>query len=350
MTAYGLLSLADHLPDPVSGQQTTQAERYALIIRSAVWAEEAGFEHIGIGEHHFSNYIAPSPIVMLAAVAARTTTVRLGTSVTLLASLDPLRVAEDLATLDIISNGRAEMTFARGVIESNLSAFGITDTNDLRPRFEENLRLVLRLLTGEKVTWSGRYRCPLNDIRLEPRPVQKPHPPIFVGGGLSTVSCDLAADLGLPLTLPSLFRPPRDYLSIVDRYRERMMRNGFTDRIAVSYPSYVHVARTSQEARSRWRPYLEAYVRFATDRRGDFGGSLEFDSLVGGTAICGSPAEVVDRVARTNEVLGLSTHYLMADLGGLPGALLQEVLELLGAYVLPGLRGRPHSPAAIQMA
>lgn len=350
MTAFGLLSLADHLRDPVGGGQTTQAERYALILQSAVWAEQAGFAHIGIGEHHFSNYIVPSPLLLLAAVAARTTTVRLGTSVTLLASLDPLRVAEDLAALDVISNGRAEMTFARGVIESNQSAFGITDANDLRPRFEENLRLVLRLITGERVTWSGRFRSPLHDIRLEPRPIQKPHPTIFVGGGLSPVSCDLAADLGLPLTLPSLFRKPEDYLPIVERYRERMSRNGFSDRIAVSYPSYVHVARTSQEARSRWRPYLDGYVRFATDRRGDFGSALEFDSLVEGAAICGSPSEVVDRIARTNEVLGLSILYLMADLGGLPAGLLQEVIELLGSDVLPSLRREQRPPAANRTA
>jgi alkanesulfonate monooxygenase SsuD/methylene tetrahydromethanopterin reductase-like flavin-dependent oxidoreductase (luciferase family) len=340
MTTFGLLSLADHLADPAGGQRSSQAERYRLLVESAVWAESAGFEHVGLGEHHFSDYIVPSPLLVLATIAARTRTIRLGTCVTLLASLDPLRVAEDLATLDVLSGGRAEMTFARGVIASNVTAFGITDERDLRPRFEENLRLVLRLLTEERVTWSGRYRAPLHDVRVEPRPLQPPHRALFVGGGLSTISCDLAADLGLPLTLPSLFRYPEDYLPIVDRYRERMVRNGFSDRIGVSFPSYVHVARTSQEARARWRPYLESYVRFATEHRGSFGRPLDFEGLLLGPAICGSPAEVVDRIAAINATLGLSVHYLMPDLGGLPAPVLEEVIALLGGEVLPRVRGQ----------
>ena len=246
MTAYGLLSLADHLADPVSGERITQAERYRIIVESAVLAEAVGFEHLGLGEHHFSRYILPAPLLLLSTIAARTETIRLGTSVTLLVNLDPLRVAEDLATLDVISSGRAEMTFARGVMESNLGAFGIVDPEELRPRFEESLRLVLRLLTEDEVTWQGRFRSPLARVRVEPRPVQKPHPAVFIGGGLSTISCDLAAELGLPLILPSLFRYPEDFLPIVERYRERMTANGFADRIAVSYPSYVHVARKSR--------------------------------------------------------------------------------------------------------
>jgi alkanesulfonate monooxygenase SsuD/methylene tetrahydromethanopterin reductase-like flavin-dependent oxidoreductase (luciferase family) len=232
------------------------------------------------------------------------------------------------------------MTFARGVIASNRTAFGIADESELRDRFEENLRLVLRLLTEERVTWSGRYRASLHEVRIEPRLLQDPHAALSIGGGLSTISCDLAADLDLALVLPSLFRHPEDYLPIVERYRDRMAKNGHADRIRVAYPSYVHVARTSQEARARFRPYLESYVRFAGDWRGGFGRPLDFDSLLTGPAVCGSPAEVVDRIAAVNATLGLSVHYLMPDLGGLPAALLHEVIDLLGAEVLPRVRGR----------
>jgi alkanesulfonate monooxygenase SsuD/methylene tetrahydromethanopterin reductase-like flavin-dependent oxidoreductase (luciferase family) len=331
------MSLADLLPDPVSGEELSQPARYDLIISSAVRAEEAGFSLLGLGEHHFSHYILPDPMMLLAAVAARTSTIRMGTAVTLLANLDPVRVAEDLAMLDVLSRGRAQMTFARGVMESTMSAFGIENVNDLRPRFEENLRLVIRLLTEESVTWSGNFRTPLHGVRLQPRPLQKPHPPLIIGGGLSKVSCDLAADLGLPLTLPSLFRYPEDYLPIVERYREAMAARGNGDRTQLSYPSYVHVAATSQEARRRWRPYLENYVEFATDFRGPFGRPLDYDGLLKGAAICGSPAEVVERVAEVNELLGLTRHYMMVDLGGLPSELVFEVIDLLGAEVLPQL-------------
>jgi len=338
MTSYGLLSLADHLPDPATGQYITQAERFQLIVESAVCAEQAGFERVGIGEHHFGHYILPSPFVLLAAIAAKTQQIRLGTSVTLLAGLDPVRVAEDLVTLDAISNGRAELTVARGVEVTTQVAFGITDEGELRPRFDENLRLLLRLLTEEKVTWAGRFRAPLCDVRLEPRPVQKPHPPLWVGGGLSTVSCDLAADLGLPLSLPSLFCFPEDYLPILERYRAKMTAAGRADGISVAYPSHVHVARTSQEARQRFRPYLENYVRAAAGCRTSLGRPVDYDSLLEGPTLCGSPAEVVDRIAAINASLGLQNHYLMPDLGGLPRSLLLEVMDLLGSEVLPHLR------------
>jgi alkanesulfonate monooxygenase SsuD/methylene tetrahydromethanopterin reductase-like flavin-dependent oxidoreductase (luciferase family) len=338
VTAFGLLSLADHPADPETGRPDTQVNRLRLIIESAVHAEQAGFTHLGLGEHHFGQYILPSPFVLLGAIATRTSRIRLGTSVTLLGCLDPVRVAEDLTTLDVISNGRAEMTAARGVAVSTMNAFGITDADVLRPRFEESLRLVLRLLTEDQVTWSGRFRPPLRQVRLEPRPVQSPHPTIFVGGGISTISCDLAADLGLPLALPSLFRYPQDYLPIVERYRTLMTLRGWADRIAVSYPSYVHVARTSQEARARWQPHLESYVRFAIDCRGSYGRPLDYEGLLRGSAICGSPAEVVDRIAAVDELLGLQVHYLMPDAGGLPAPLVREVLDLLGSEVLPRLR------------
>lgn len=338
MTSYGLLSLSDHLADAVNGRQSTQAERLNLIVELAVLAERAGFEHFGIGEHHFSGYILPSPFVVLGAVAAKTSRIRVGTSVTLLAHLDPVRVAEDLVTLDVISNGRAEMTVARGVQAAALAAFGILDEGELRPRFEENLRLLLRLLTEEQVTWSGRFRSPLREVRLEPRPIQKPHPTLSVGGGLSPVSCDLAAELGLPFCLPSLFCVPEDYLPIVERYRARMTERGAAAAISVGYPSYVHVARTSQEARARFRPYLENYARFALQYRGCHGQLVDTDAILTGTAICGSPAEVVDRIGAIDERLGLDLHYLMPDLGGLPAGPLHEVMELLGAEVLPRLR------------
>jgi alkanesulfonate monooxygenase SsuD/methylene tetrahydromethanopterin reductase-like flavin-dependent oxidoreductase (luciferase family) len=338
VTRLGLLSLADDLPDPATGLHAPQAERLRQIVDAAVLAEQAGFAHVGLGEHHFGQYILPSPFLLLAAIAAQTRRIRLGTSVTLLACLDPVRVAEDLATLDLISGGRAAVTVARGAEPATMTAFGNTDEDILRARFDEHLRLLLRLLTEDRVTWSGRFRSPLRDVRLSPRPVQAPHPTISVGGGLSNVSCDLAAELGLPLALPSLFRYPEDYLPIVDRYRAGMAAHGFRDRASVSYPSYVHVARTSQEARARWRPHLEAYARFAVECRGSHGRPMDYEGLLRGPAICGSPAEVVDRIAEINQQLGLEAHDLMLDAGGLPARQVREAIELLGTEVLPYLR------------
>ncbi len=337
MVDLGLLSLVDVLPDPATGALPTVAARYHDLVRMAVRAEDTGFCALGVGEHHFSHYALPSPFLVLSHVAAATKTIELGTSVTLLANADPVRIAEDLATLDVLSDGRAEATFARGVDVNTMNAFGIESIDELRPRFEEHLRLVLRLLTEEEVTWEGTYRAPLHKVHLEPRPVQQPHPRINIGGGLSTVSADLAADLGLPFVLPSLFRFPEEYRTIVERYRSRMIANGFADKVSVTFPCYLHVARTTQEARARWRPYFENYIEFASMVRSAGARSFDYDVLLQGPAVCGSPAESLERLSAMAELLGLDRLLVLVDAGGISGDLVQDVLSLVGAEVIPGL-------------
>lgn len=337
MTDYGVLSLADYLSNPLTGELDTQARRLRRVVDTAVEAEAAGFAAFGVGEHHFSGYILSAPELVLAAAAARTEHIRIGTSVTLLANTDPVRQAEQLATLDVLSNGRAEMTFARGVSEDTAKVFGIKDFDELRPRFEEYLRLVLRLFTEESVTWSGTYRGPLDNIRLEPRPVQQPYPDMWIGGGLSTTSADLAARMGMPLFLPSLFRWPEDYLAIVEHYRRGHAAGNHDKPARIGFPSYVHVAATSQEAHRRWQPYLEHYRDFALTVRGSFGRDTSFDGLLKGPAICGSPAQVVERVSEINELFDLDRHLFLMDAGGIPDDIMQDQMQLMAGEVLPHL-------------
>lgn len=335
MVEYGVISLCDHLAPPAGGASTTQGQRLHSISDQAVRAEQAGFAVFGVGEHHFSSYILPAPELLLTHAAARTSTIRLGTSVTLLAKRDPVRYAEAFAVLDLLSDGRAEATFARGVSERTAQVFGIEDFDQLRPIFDEHLRLVLRLLTEEQVTWEGEFRNPIEGVRLEPRPIQKPSGAFWIGGGLSEVSADLAAELGLPFHLPSLFRWPVDYTEITDHYRTESRRHGHRGR--VGFPTYLHVARTSQEAKARWQPHLEHYVDFAIGTRSSFGRPTDFESLLEGPAICGSPAEVVERVIEINEILGLDRQLFLMDVGALPERELHEAIDLMGSEVLPAL-------------
>jgi len=329
MPAYDVLSLVDHLPDPLTGTQPTQATRINAVVEHAAQCEAAGFAGFNVGEHHFDRYIMPAPELVLSFIAARTTTIRLGTSVSLLANLDPVRFAEQLAVLDVLTNGRIEVTFARGASERTAKAFGTESFEKLRPKFAESLRLVLRLLTEDRVTWSGEHRTPLVDVRLEPRPLQRPSDLIWVGGGLSTISADLAADLGLRFMLPSLFRWPGDYREIVDRYRGRAAAAGHGARVQVGFPTYVHVAKTSQEAKRRWRPFLENYRDFAMRLRGSFGRPVDYDSLLTGPAIAGSPAEVAERITEVDDLLGLDRQLFLVDVGGMPPELVAESTALL---------------------
>lgn len=345
MADLGLMSLLDVLADPVTGIEPTPAQRYHELVVTAVAAESAGFCALGVGEHHFSHYALPSPFLVLSHAAASTKHLSLATSVTLLANADPVRIAEDLATLDVLSGGRAEATFARGVDEATMAAFGIDSIDELRPRFEEHLRLVLRLLTEDEVSWEGSFRSPLRKVHLEPRPIQRPHPRINIGGGLSTVSADLAADLGLPFMLPSLFKFPADYLEIVERYRTRMEANGFGDRASVTFPCYLHVAPTTGEARRRWRPYLDNYVEFASMVRSAGARSFDFDVLCEGPAVCGSSEHAVERLTGMIELLGLDRLLVMVDGGGLPLSIALEVIEQVGAEVIPRLPASGRRPA-----
>lgn len=295
------------------------------MVSQAVVAEESGFTGVAIGEHHFTRYIVSAPELMLAAIAARTTTLRLSTGVTLLPHRDPVRVAEELATLDVLSNGRAELIVARGVSPQTDEAFGI-QPSDLRPRFDEYLRLLLQLLREKNVTWRGTFRSPLENVTTTPRPLQKPHPTVWVGSG-SAVSADLAAELGMPLMLPSTLRSPETYLEVVTRYRT-------TNPGRVALPSHVFVSRDN--ARERWRPYLSAYAEFADPWRGD-GHGLDVDRLMEGAAVCGDPAEVADRLNGLQKLLGLDAHLVLIDVGGLPPDEVQAAIRLFGEEVIPQL-------------
>jgi len=236
-----------------------------------------------------------------------------------------------------LSNGRALATFARGVSKSTAQAFGIEDFEELRPIFDEHLRLVLRLLTEERVTWEGEFRSSLDAVRIEPTPMQQPKDAFWIGGGLSNVSAGLAAELGLPLHLPSLFKWPEDYAGVVEHYRSEFAAAHLDRRARIGFPSYLHVAETSQKARAQWRPHLDHYVQFALSDRSSFGRSTDFDDLITGPAICGSPAEVIDRVGEIDATIGLDRHNFLMDVGALPTSALREAIELMGSEVLPAL-------------
>lgn len=320
-----LLILGDHLPNPCTGEEVPQADRLRAMVEQAVVAEEAGFAGVAIGEHHFTRYIVSAPELLLAAVAARTSTLRLSTGVTLLAHRDPVLVAEGLATLDVLSNGRAELIVARGVDQQTDAAFGV-QPGELRARFEEHLRLLIKLLEEPSVSWDGRFRGQLTDVTTTPRPVQTPRPTVWIGSG-SAVSADLGAELEMPLMLPSTLRDPSIYLEVVRRYREHFPAG------RVGVPSHVFVAH--DDARERWRPHLAEYARFADPWRGD--GDIDVDAIMDGSAVCGTPDEVAARLNELAEHLSIDTHLVMVDIGGMPHESVIETIRLFGAEVLPKL-------------
>jgi alkanesulfonate monooxygenase SsuD/methylene tetrahydromethanopterin reductase-like flavin-dependent oxidoreductase (luciferase family) len=341
----GLLTLGDHLTDPVTGQRMTQAERHRSIVDQAVLAEQAGFTSVHLGEHHVCDYILSAPPVVLAAIAERTTTLRLSTGVTLGVNLDPVRIAEDYATIDVLSGGRVEPVVGRGTFfPHTFAAFG-QDPKDAKAMFAEHLELLVRLWSEEDVHWTGSFRAPLDGVTTQPRPVQQPRPPIWVGGGASADSVELAARLGLGLLLPTVFGTPEMFAPMVGLYEERWEAYGHDSAARrIGCCSHAHVEPDSAAAKHHWEPRYRAYIewvnelqRQSTGGRGAGLGGFDFEHLCRHTALCGSPAEVVDRMGEIRELLHLDTHLLMFDMGGLPADELAATIELTGAEVIPKL-------------
>ena len=343
----GLLILGDHLADPHSGERVSQAQRHRQFVDLAVRAEALGFDSVWLGEHHLCDYILSSPPVVLAAIASLTSRLRLGTAVTLLGNLDPVRAAEDYATLDALSGGRVEMVAGRGVLKRTYRDFG-RDPEDSRALYRENVELLLRLWTESDVHWSGRFRASLDGVTVTPAPVQKPHPPLWIGGGSSVDSVDLAASLGLPLMLPSVLAPPQAFAPMAERYREKFQAARHPHAVPrIGACSHVHVAEDSETARRRWKPYHMNYLGWVmglmawggvnADAPGALGRtpSFDFERLIAGPSVCGSPAEVADRILGMREALDLDLHIAMFDHGGMPEKLVLETLELFGTRVLP---------------
>lgn len=341
----GLMSLGDQVTDPVTGVRQSAAERHRAIVEAAAVADEVGFDGIYVGEHHGLEYTTSAPPVVLAAIGERTRRLTLSTAVTLAANLDPVRVAEDYATVDALSGGRCEIVVGRGnFFVSTYDLFG-RDISDSHEVFGENVELLVELCSGKSVTWPGsRHRAPIVDFTVQPPPVGPM--PIWVGGGASPSSLELAARLGLNLMLPSAFGSPAQFVPIVEQYRERYAAYGHSRIPRIGACWHVNVAETSQAARTRWEPRYRAYFelmaeiipRVNPDPPPFLKKPFNFELLTTkGPALVGSPAEVTERLALSAEMLHADTNLLYLDMGGQPQDEFLDMVELIGEEVLPRL-------------
>ncbi len=330
---FGLMSLGDLLPDPATEVAVSEADRHRSLVDQAVQAERLGFASIHLGEHHFSDYMLSAPPVVLAAIGERTTDIRLSTAVTLAGNLDPVRVAEDYATVDVLSGGRVEIVAGRGsLFTKTYEGFG-HDVETARQRYDESVQLLVTLLREENVTWDGSYRTPLRGHTTRPRPVGSM--PIWIGAG-SKESATLAADIGGRLMLPTVFGTPEMFRPLVETYRRRWAElDRPADQAMVGACSHTHVTEGDP---GRWEPHYHRYWDFVgTMIPGDVWPPFNFDTLLAGPAICGGPEQVIERIGEWRDLLSLDRHLFMFDLGGMPSPEVTETIELFGRSVIPHL-------------
>jgi alkanesulfonate monooxygenase SsuD/methylene tetrahydromethanopterin reductase-like flavin-dependent oxidoreductase (luciferase family) len=303
-------------------------------------AEPAGFGAVLIGEHHFSDFIVSAPHIFLAWLAGRTSTIRLGTGVTLLPHHDPVRLAEDFATLDIVSGGRAEIWCGKGVEPNVYRQFGQDDTRALAMQ-EEGLDLLVKLWSETNVSWQGTFRPPLDNITLEPRPLQRPHVPIHVACS-SIESSAAAATRGLGVTISMLYFPRRVLPRVIEAYYEAWAEARHAHAPSVTVHAHVHVAPTSQEARDHLGVYQFPFQRWVFSKKSDADPeTVELPPHITDLAdpecvvINGSPEEVQDRIGTLIDTCRFDRFTYQGDYGGQPWPIVHRSVDLFATEVMP---------------
>jgi probable LLM family oxidoreductase len=321
-----------------SSKIISDVDAMAQLLDRIEYADQAGLDVFGIGEHHRKGFLDSAPALILATAAARTKRIRLTSAVTVLSAADPVRVFQNFATLDIISRGRAEMVVGRG---SSIEAFPLFGYNlqDYDELFAEKLGLLLKIRANEFVTWSGKYRPALKNLPVYPRPVQDPFP-IWIGVGGTPESFVRAGTLGLPLMVAVIGGETRQFRPLVDLYREAGKKAGFKpEQLKVGLHSLGHLANTSQEAIDDFYPdYAESMTKVGKERGWPPMTRSRFESQMGagGALLVGSPEEVAEKILRHSDALGgISRLTFQMDSAELPHKKLMQAIELIGTRLKP---------------
>jgi len=344
-----LLTLIAHHLDPGTGEKTSPADRLREVVEAAVLAEELGYDGFAVGERHEDPFISSSPPVVLSNIAARTSTIGLFTAVTTLSLLDPVRAFEDYSTLDNLSGGRLELIIGKGNGAAQAELFHVT-TEDQWDRNREGYELFRALWDSDEVTWSGRYRPPLDKAKALPRPLQESIR-IWHGSATSEDSVDLAARFGDPIFSANVTYPIEPYAELVRHYRRRWAHYGRVqeDALVGAGTAGFHVAATTQRAIAEYRAAFE--TRLAFQRR--VGLPVVFESIEDfvdrSSALVGSPEQVIDKVGRYHEQLGHEVIHLSAEADGVTADQKRRSLELFQSDVAPVLREQiPSRPLAAE--
>lgn len=301
-------------------------------------ADQAGLSVFGIGEHHRREFFDSAPAVILAAAAARTKQIKLSSAVTVLSAADPVRVFQEFATLDLISRGRAELVVGRGSFTESFPLFGF-NLQDYDTLFLEKLELFLQIQNNETVNWSGKFRAPLVNQTIYPRPFQD-QMPLWIGVGGTPASFVRAGTLGIPLMIAIIGGEPRRFRGLVDLYKEAGRQAGHSpEKLNVGIHCLGYVGTSSSKALADFYPgYAEAFTKIGKERGWPPITPAHFNAQVGkyGALTVGEPEEVAEKILQFSEDLGgISRLTFQMDSAGLTHSQLMESIELIGKKVIP---------------
>ncbi len=340
----GVYSFGDIHPNPVTHEKVSPGQRLNDLLERIRLAEQVGLDFFGIGEHHRPDYAVSSPTVVLAAAAGQTGRIGLSSAVTVLSTEDPVRVYQQFATIDLISQGRVELMAGRGSFIESYPLFG-ADLGDYDALFDEKIQLLLQIDEGNPVTWSGRFRPPLDGAVILPRPYPKPGPGehlrISVATGGNPESSVRAGILGLPVNYAIIGGQPARFAPLVDLYRrafEQTERRGVVREVGVSGMGFIS---DDGRAADRFFPYwLDSMRRISRERRFPMPDRASYDAQAapGGAYFVGTPEEVAERIVELHAVLRHDRQGFQMDLSSVPQADCLRAIELLGTAVAPLVR------------
>jgi probable LLM family oxidoreductase len=316
----------------------SQEQRIRDLMEEIELADKVGLDVFGVGEHHRPDFVVSTPAVVLAAGAVRTKRIRLTSAVTVLSSDDPVRVFEEFATVDLLSGGRAEIMAGRGSFIESFPLFGY-DLADYDELFAEKLGLLLALRSPGPVTWRGKHRAPLENVVVNPRPVQEPLP-VWVAVGGNPESAIRAGTLGLPLAIAIIGGQPERFVPFAELHRKAAAVAGH-GKLPISINSHGYVAETSEQAAEEfYPPYAAMMTAIGKERGWSPMQRPDFDAMRTrrGALVVGSVADVVEKILFQHSHFGHDRFLMQTSVGDLPHEQVLRSIELFGTKVAPAVR------------
>ncbi|WP_144509788.1 LLM class flavin-dependent oxidoreductase [Bacillus sp. FJAT-22090] len=333
---FGLYTLGDHIPNPSTGKSITAKQRIHEIIELSKLAEQAGIDVFSVGESHQEYFATQAHSVVLSAIAQATEKIKISSSSTIISTSDPVRVFEDFATIDLISDGRAEIVAGRA---SRIGLFDLLGykVRDYEALFEEKFELLLKLNEDEVINWSGEFREPLRNAKILPRP-KNGQLPIWRAVGGTPASAIKAGFAGVPMMLAALGGPASIFKNTIDAYREAAQSAGYDPAtLPVGTTGFFYVAETTQEAMREMYPYINEGMKLTNGQgfpKQAFAQAIDKRSVLN----VGSPQEVIEKILYQHELFGHHRYLAQMDFGGMPFDKLAKNIELIGSEILPAIR------------
>ncbi|PES74627.1 LLM class flavin-dependent oxidoreductase [Bacillus cereus] len=333
---FGLYSIGDHILNPHNGSKVSAEKRIHELIETAKLADEAGLDVFAVGESHQAHFTTQAHTVILGAIAQATKNIKIASSATVLSTSDPVRVYEDFATIDLISNGRAEIVAGRGSRIGGYSLLGY-DVNYYEELFEEKMDLLLKINKEESVTWKGQFRTPLEHATIIPR-AKNNNIPIWRAVGGPPASAIKAGHAGVPMMLTTLGGPAINFKVSVDAYREAAEQSGFDPAtLPIATTSLFYTAENSQDALSEYYPHIHAgmlALRGGGYPKQQFTNAVDYrDALM-----IGSPQQIIEKMLYQYELFGQQRFMAQIDFGGVPFDKIEKNIELIATEIMPAVR------------